>query len=256
MKSEAIRCAVKLHSEPTLLARFNDPFRKLPRGITELLRIVSSEAALNNISRKNKLHAPHLKKVLVNYIQLVLLQDNHSNERKLGLNSTSDTSHVKLHYKLLMNIFHPDKSSDYISPKFSQTILNAYKHLQHNPENINITSLKEASQPLKPKYCYSVKNTSPPKAKQKTTIGKITLLKSSAISILMIAFGLILLIPSSPQLISKKSTENSAIKNDGSKLSGWKSSRARNIQRKTSTSTPSKCHYQNQTACSEQSITL
>ena len=233
MKSEAIRCAIKLHSEPTLLARFNDPFRKLPRGVTELLRIVSSDTALKNISLRNKLHAPHLKKVLVNYIQLVLLQDDNSNRRKLGLDNGSGVSQTKLHYKLLMNIFHPDKSSDYIDPKFSQSILHAYKNLQHNSENITKTTVpvKTSSAYLKSKHYYSSKNTKSSTKKRKNTLNKIGLLKSGSIAIVVMAFGLILLIPSSPQLISKKNTESPAIKNYGDKSSGWQSPRARNTQR-------------------------
>lgn len=221
MKSEAIRCAIKLHSDPTLLARFNDPFRKLPRGITELLRIVSSDTALKNISLKNKLHAPHLKKVLVNYIQLVLLPDDNSNRRKLGLDSSSDSSQVKLHYKLLINIFHPDKSNDYIDPKLSQTILHAYKNLQ----------LKANSPPLKSKHYYPDKRVKLPKAKRKGTLEKTGLLKGGVIAILVMALSLILLIPSSPQIISKKKVENTAIKTYGGESSGWKNPRARNAQR-------------------------
>jgi len=236
VKSEAIRCAIKLYSEPTLLARFNDPFRKLPRGITELLRIVSSDTALKNISLKNKLHAPHLKKVLINYIQLVLLQDSNSNKRKLGLDNNSNPSQAKLHYKLLMNIFHPDKSSDNIDPRFSQTILCAYKNLQHSSENIKKTtttsSLKKTPSPLKHKRSYSGKNTSLFKAKQKNALKKIGLLKSGSIAVLTMTLGLALLMPSSPQLISKKHTENPALKNYRNQSSEWKSPRARNTRQK------------------------
>ena len=227
MKSEAIRCAIKLHSEPTLLARFNDPFRKLPRGITELLRIVSSDIALKNISLRNNLHAPQLKKVLVNYIQLVLLPEGNSNRRKLGVDRDSDFSQVKLHYKLLINIFHPDKSNDYIDPKFSQIILRAYKNLQHNTKN-NSSISKVNSPPLNPKHYYPDKRVKLSKAKQKCTLNKIGLLKSGIITILVMACSLILLMPSSPKLISKKKLENSEIKTYGRESLGWKNPRARN----------------------------
>ena len=232
MKSEAIRCAIKLYSEPTLLARFSDPFRKLPRGITELLRIVSSDTALKNISLKNNLHAPHLKMVLINYIQLILLQDDNSSRRKLGLDNSSDTSQAKLHYKLLMNIFHPDKSSTYTDPKFSQIIIHAYKDLRHNTENIKKPHpLFKVSPSFNSPYDYSDKKTNLLTAQQKITLGKISLIKNGAIAIVIMTFGVILLIPSSPQLVSKKDSTSLAKKGYMEKSLGWKSPRARNIQK-------------------------
>lgn len=136
MKSEAIRCAIKLHSEPELLARFNDPFRKLPRGVTELLRLVSSDIALKKISSINNLHASRFKEILINYIQTILLQENNSDLRKLGLTNSADKSQCKLHYKLLMNIFHPDKINSKTNQHYyTQIILQAYKNIKYNSEN-------------------------------------------------------------------------------------------------------------------------
>lgn len=128
MKSEAIRCAIKLHTEPTSLARFSDPYRKLPRGITELLRLASSENALRTISQNNNLHETKLKEILINYIQLVLLRDENPSHRKLGLSQDSSPELRKLHYKLLINIFHPDKSK--VDPCFSIMIQQAHKDLK------------------------------------------------------------------------------------------------------------------------------
>ena len=137
MKSEAIRCAIKLHTEPALLARFADPFRRLPRGITELLRIVSSETLLMKISAKNNLNAVLFKKVLLNYIQAVLLKGTHSELRKLGLEQSSDKIQRKLHYKLLMNIFHPDKfNNDPSFHHYTQLILQAYKHVKYHQDSV------------------------------------------------------------------------------------------------------------------------
>jgi hypothetical protein len=137
VKSEAIRCAIKLHTEPALLARFADPFRRLPRGITELLRIVSSETLLRQISAKNNLNATLFKKVLLNYIQAVLLKGTHSDLRKLGLEQNSNKVQRKLHYKLLMNIFHPDKFNN--EPSFhhyTQLILQAYKDVKYHQDSV------------------------------------------------------------------------------------------------------------------------
>jgi len=140
VKSEAIRCAIKLYSEPTLLARFSDPFRQLPRGITELLRLVSSDKALKKISALNHLHADLLKTILINYIQVVLLREENSDLRKLGLTHSADLSQCKLHYKLLMNIFHPDKAQHKTNPHYyTQFISRAYKNIKSNPQSFNFT---------------------------------------------------------------------------------------------------------------------
>ena len=133
MKSEAIRCAIKLNTEPALLARFADPQRKLPRGITELLRIVSSDAALKQISKKNNIDAIRFRKILLNYIQEVLLQDNNSGLRKLGLDQSADSSLRRLHYRLLMNVFHPDKHDNTSTSQhhYAQLISKAYKNIKN-----------------------------------------------------------------------------------------------------------------------------
>ena len=134
MKSEAIRCAVKLYAEPELLTRFNDPFHKLPRGITELLRIVASDTALKKVSSINHLHPYRFKKILLHYILTVLLQENNSDYRKLGLSYNADQAQCKLHYKLLMNIFHPDKiNNEAMSHYHTQLISRAYKNIKNNP---------------------------------------------------------------------------------------------------------------------------
>ncbi|HFC92686.1 MAG TPA: J domain-containing protein [Leucothrix mucor] len=133
MKSEAIRCAIKLNNEPALLVRFGDPQRKLPRGITELLRIVSSDAALKQISKKNNIDAIRFRKILLNYIQEVLLKDNNSDLRVLGLDQTADNSLRRLHYRLLMNVFHPDKFDSTSAPPhyYTQRISKSYKNIKN-----------------------------------------------------------------------------------------------------------------------------
>ncbi|MCK5917597.1 MAG: J domain-containing protein [Cocleimonas sp.] len=130
MKSEAIRYAIKLNTEPALLARFGDSQRKLPRGITELLRIVSSDAALKQISKKNNIDATRFRKILLNYVQKILLQANNSDLRMLGLDQHADNSLRRLHYRLLMNIFHPDKF-DSASQQYTQLISKAYKNIKN-----------------------------------------------------------------------------------------------------------------------------
>ncbi len=132
MKSEAIRYAIKLNNEPALLVRFGDPQRKLPRGITELLRIVSSDAALKQVSKKNNIDAIRFRKILLNYIQEVLLKDNNSDLRVLGLDQTADNSLRRLHYRLLMNVFHPDKFNSTSAPHhYTQLISKSYKNIKN-----------------------------------------------------------------------------------------------------------------------------
>jgi hypothetical protein len=205
VKSEAIRCAIKLHTEPALLARFADPFRRLPRGVTELLRIVSSETLLTRISAKNNLNATRFKKVLLNYIEAVLLQDNHSDLRKLGLDQSSDDAQRKLHYKLLMNIFHPDKFHD--EPSFhhyTQLISQAYKSIKNNQQGL-MTQETNFSRASTIKYA-DVKSINLSiffKHKKNRLSGSLFIIP--VVSILLMVFLLFLLLtPSSPKITVKK----------------------------------------------------
>lgn len=202
MKSEAIRCAIKLHAEPSLLARFDNPSRRLPRGITELLRIVSSNAALNTVSIHNNLDEHQLKSALIHYIQLILLKEKNSDLRKLGLDPLSNPNLYKLHYKLLMNIFHPDKSG--LDPCFSKTILRSYKSINKNQK----TNLSPSFKKKKQTPHYKQLNDSPLQSKVRQINSFIKhhfILSILSFSLLVfIIVSIILSASSSPRLIIKK----------------------------------------------------
>ena len=208
MKSEAIRCAIKLYSEPELLARFNDPFRQLPRGITELLRIVSSDTALKKISSRNNLHAYHFKKILINYIQTILLREKNSDLRKLGLTNSSDSLQHKLHYKLLMNIFHPDKSNNETNPHYyTQLIASAYKNIKTSPSTPSFTKIPSSHiTTIKNKNCQTNANNPYSNLRNTTSVLKKHLTKPILSLFLIIIFTAVflLLTPSAPQLTVKK----------------------------------------------------
>ncbi len=212
MKSEAIRCAIKLYSEPALLVRFSDPFRQLPRGITELLRLVSSDSALKKISSLNHLHADRFKTILINYIQTVLLREENSDLRKLGLTNSADSLQCKLHYKLLMNIFHPDKTHHKTTPHYyTQFIAQAYKNIKTNPPSSDFTkiSLPHRASTIKKKSNAQLNsNRTRSKLKNTTTSIKKQLTKPVLSLFLIIIFTAIFLLlsSSSPQLTVKKTT--------------------------------------------------
>ncbi len=221
MKSEAIRYAIKLNAEPALLARFGDPQRKLPRGVTELLRIVSSDAALKQISKKNNIDATRFRKILLNYIQEVLLNDNNSDLRVLGLDQTADNSLRRLHYRLLMNVFHPDKfDSTSAAHHYTQLISKSYKNIKNKQV---IHTLVNAS-----KFAVSKINIDDYQQNE-SNINRFFRGKSNDAFVtnnwMLPTFGLFLitafimlfvLTPSSPQIVVKK-TNDEAIQNVASK---------------------------------------
>ncbi len=210
MKSEAIRCAIKLYFEPTLLARFSDPFRQLPRGITELLRLVSSDKALKKISALNHLHADLFRTILINYIEIVLLREENSDLRKLGLTHKSDLAQCKLHYKLLMNIFHPDKAQHKTNPHYyTQFITRAYKNIKNNPQSFNVTKtslLHRASTIQKHSNAQLNSNKTRSKLRKANTVIKKYLTKSTLSLFLLTIFTTIFLLLNShpPQFTIKK----------------------------------------------------
>jgi hypothetical protein len=212
MKSEAIRCAIKLSNEPALLARFGDHQRRLPRGITELLRIVSSDAALKQISKKNNIDAIRFRKILLNYIQEVLLQDNNSDLRKLGLDQSADGSLSRLHYRLLMNIFHPDKfTATSVSHQYTQLISKAYKNIKNNQtatyeaadtsrfamSAINIDDSQEITGKISVFFMWHNKD---------AFVRKNLVVPVFSLFLVAIFMTLFVLAPSSPQIVVKKTS--------------------------------------------------
>jgi hypothetical protein len=207
VKTEAIRCAIKLHSEPELLARFNDPFRKLPRGVTELLRLVSSDGALKKISSINHLDADRFKEILLSYIQTILLQDNNSDLRILGLTSSDDKTQCKLHYKLLMNIFHPDKiNSNTNQHHYTQIISQAYKNIKRRSPNTIVTNKYPPNTSVKSNDFQLPRFERHFELKRKTLVIKKHLTKPIISLFLIVIFTTIVLFITSspPQLIVKK----------------------------------------------------
>ena len=215
MKSEAIRCAIKLHSEPELLARFNDPFQKLPRGVTELLRLVSSDGALKKISSINHLDSDRFKEILLSYIQTILLQENNSDLRILGLTSSADKTQCKLHYKLLMNIFHPDKINRNANQHhYTQIISQAYKNIKYSSQNDAIVTKKHPPNTSAKGNDFQLSRIKRRfELKRKTLVIKKYLTKPMISLFLIVIFTTIVLFITSspPQLIVKKQTISNII---------------------------------------------
>jgi hypothetical protein len=210
VKSEAIRHAIKLHTEPALRSRFSDPFRQLPHGITELLRIVSSESALKRISSKNDLNASRFKNILLNYIEIVLFQENNSDLRKLGLNQGADSALQKLHYKLLMNIFHPDKlSSDLSSPHYAQVISKAYKRIRATNPSVAIDKINmphfDLSSVGQGSSQYTGENNFFRLKSREVLFNPTLLISTISLFLVIISLMIFLLLPPSPQIVVKKS---------------------------------------------------
>lgn len=224
MKSEAIRCAIKLHAEPALLARFDDPFRRLPRGITELLRLVSSDAAMQQISKKNNLNADRFKKILLNYIEAILLQDHNSDFRKLGLEQYADRSQQKRHYKLLMNIFHPDKRNNNSSQYhyYTQLISQAYKGVKSDNASF-YTNPRPVSRFAVPsvKSSHTAFESSSNKFfvgnHHKIFVKKALILPSVAVFLVVLFVLFSLLASPSPQLVVKKPMLTDSVKDISSR---------------------------------------
>lgn len=213
MKSEAIRYAIKLNAEPAMLACFSDPQRKLPRGVTELLRIVSSDAALKQVSIKNNIDAKRFRKILLNYIQKILLQKDNSDLRTLGLDQSADSSLRRLHYRLLMNVFHPDKlGHDPVPHQFTQLISKAYKntkneqvlHSHKRPitSKFSVSASMKDSQHIKGFKRFFVANNNDVFVRNNWIAPVFGL---SLISVLIMLF---VLTPSSPQMVVKKTSDS------------------------------------------------
>jgi hypothetical protein len=204
MTPSAIHEAIRLYKYPKEMAWICQSSSVLPDGITELLRLSSSPEKILTFAEKNHTDAEALQEILLNFIDNVLLNENNSNEKLLGLNESSDIDLVKLHYQLLIKINHPDKNSSVDAVAHTARITKAYTTIkkQQNTssefKNIRISRVP-------PKSFYQATS----KAEQ-----NISNIKSTSIAVLTITLltavwlGGYIYKPNKPELFTKDTAES------------------------------------------------
>jgi curved DNA-binding protein CbpA len=205
MTPTAIHQAIRLNKYPNEMAWLCQSNNVLPSEVTELLRLSSSNENIKNFAKKNHTDAISLQKLLLNFIDNVLLNESNSNEKLLGLTENSNPELLKLHYQLLIKIYHPDRNLSPDAAYQTARITKAYQNLKKQKTMAEYKNIRISR--VHPKSFYTATNQA---EKQ------ISNLKSAFIAILAITvisavwIGGYLYEPSKQELFTKKdlSTNN------------------------------------------------
>ena len=134
MSTTAIQLAFQLAKQPEDMKWLLAASTPLPSGITDLLRLCSSKKQLEKFSNNINVNTITIRKILVNFIEKVLVTEANSPEKTLGVEANYTSATLKLHYKLLMRIFHPDLSISKQASKKATLLSTAYQELKNKQE--------------------------------------------------------------------------------------------------------------------------
>jgi curved DNA-binding protein CbpA len=203
MTPSAIHQAIRLSKYPNEMSWLCQSNALLPDGVTELLRLASSTNKIKLFADKYHTDEEQLQKILLKFIDVVLLNESNSNEKVLGVDEQVDFDLYKTHYQLLIKIYHPDKNTSPDAAYQTARITKAYhavKNMKPTSEykNIQISRVHPNSF-----------NHATLKAEQ-----EISNVKSAFIAVAVITFlsavwlGGYIYEPASPELFSKASNDS------------------------------------------------
>jgi len=208
MTYSAIDQAIRLNKNPKEMAWICQSSAVLPEGITDLLRLCSSNEKIKAFAEKYHTDAESLQKILLSFIDNVLLNESNPNEKLLGIDEDSDADQRKLHYQLLTKIYHPDRNSAHDAAYQTARITKAYQELKSQKltgeyKNISISRVP-------PKSFYNATA----KAEQQLSGTKNAFIAMLAITVISAVWiGGYLYEPAAPELFSRNNTSNMEAKN-------------------------------------------
>jgi len=156
MKKTAIQFALYLHIHPEKGLEQWYLMRTLPSGMLALLKAASSERKRSELAESVVFNEQDMKQAFVNFLLLVLEGHECSPYRGLVAMEKASLESCKLHKKLLLNIFHPDKMPLSNNPYLIQQIQDSYEQIKidHSiplyhpiaPDNFSETEPEQKSQ--------------------------------------------------------------------------------------------------------------
>jgi len=218
MNTTAIRQAIKLYKRPLEMSGLAAVHASLPSGMTDLLRLCASEKQLEAFSEERNIDSDMLYNVLTHFIENVLFKEGCSSYKILGVdqnnqNSIDDlivkggsTEKLRVHYKLLMNIYHPDRNRSSSSAFYTSKISRAYDTLKRDKANAGISAPQATSDNFyyePPKSYYQATN----RAQQQINQTRNTFFALASVAFLTIVTAAIYLNqPDSSRLIVRNQT--------------------------------------------------
>lgn len=150
MKTPALHQAIRLYKYPEEMEWLTFPEAELPDGVTDLLRLCASPQKLHEFATRIKIKEHLLKKVMMHFIEEVLLTTTNPAYKYIGLNHNNDDAKRKLHYQLLMKIYHPDKNSSEEASDKASKITQAYQTLNKASLHSSQRKFRDKTDPRTP----------------------------------------------------------------------------------------------------------
>lgn len=157
MNTTAIRQAIKLYKHPLEMSALSAVHATLPSGVTDLLRLCASEKQMELFAAERNVNADMLYNILTHFIENVLFKEGCSAYKILGVDKRDtekeSTQYIlRLHYKLLMKIYHPDRNRSSSSSFYASKISKAYEFVKK--QHSEVTSALESRAYYEPPKSY------------------------------------------------------------------------------------------------------
>ena len=130
MKKTAIQFALYLQMHPEQGLEQWHLMRALPEGMLALLQAASSKSKRSELAELVIFDEAEMKQSFIKFLLLVLEGYEHSPYRGLAAREKTSLERCKLHKKLLLNIFHPDKMPTSKMPHIIQQIQDSYEQVE------------------------------------------------------------------------------------------------------------------------------
>ncbi|MCF6190165.1 MAG: J domain-containing protein [Cocleimonas sp.] len=202
MTPSAIHQAIRLSKYPKEMSWICQSSAVLPEGVTELLRLCSSNEKIKEFAEKYHTDAEPLQEMLLNFVDTVLLNESNSNEKLLGINEQADTEKRKLHYQLLIKIYHPDRNTSQDAAYQTARIATAYQELKTQKTEGEFKNIRISRVPPKSFYNATMKAEQQLSSVKSAFIAMLTITVISAVWI-----GGYLYEPTAPELFSRSNTD-------------------------------------------------
>ena len=131
MKKTAIQFALYLHNHPDIGLDQWYLMRTLPEGMLALLQVASSAEKRSELAEASAFNEEEMKQAFIYFTRLVLEGHENSPYRGLAARDKTNLETCKLHKKLLLNIFHPDKMPQGKHPYIIQQIQDSYEQVKN-----------------------------------------------------------------------------------------------------------------------------
>ena len=184
--------------------------RALPEGMLALLQAASSKKKRSELAESAVFNDDEMKEAFINFLRLIIEGHEHSAYRGLAAREKASLETCKLHKKLLLNVFHPDKMPLSKHPYIVQQIQDSYEQVKTDQSiPLYYSSTPENTEDLADDQFGSVKVNNAPRPstayrrhQQKNHINYVLL--SGVMGLILVGIMIVLVVPSTPQSIVRQ----------------------------------------------------